>query len=129
MAKTKIGIFGLTGCGGDQLAILNCEDELLNIVSALDLRDFIMASSANDSVCNLDVALVEGAIVTHEDESQIRRVRSRVSIHGIGRRIIFLSPGSSPSSGPVQPSTRAWISSSSVSRSGRFSREPVCRRP
>jgi sulfhydrogenase subunit delta len=80
MTKIEIGIFGLTGCGGDQLAILNCEDELLKIVSALDLRDFVMASSANDSCCSLDVAFVEGAIVTHEDQAQIQRVRERSTV-------------------------------------------------
>ena len=64
MSKPTVGIFGLTGCAGDQLLILDCEDELLGLVELLDIRDFVMASSARDELSMLDVALVEGAVVT-----------------------------------------------------------------
>jgi len=77
MSKPAVGIFGLTGCAGDQLVILNCEDQLLDIVAALDIRDFLMASSMNDTACDLDLALVEGAIVTGQDEVRLRRIRQR----------------------------------------------------
>jgi coenzyme F420-reducing hydrogenase gamma subunit len=73
----RVGIFGLTGCAGDQLVILNCEDELLAIVGALDIRDFLMASSLNDTECGLDIALVEGAVVSRRDEECLRRIRTR----------------------------------------------------
>ena len=46
MNRPKVGIFGLTGCAGDQLVILNCEDRLLDVVALIDIRDFLMASSA-----------------------------------------------------------------------------------
>jgi coenzyme F420-reducing hydrogenase gamma subunit len=77
MSKPKVGIFGLTGCAGDQLVILNCEDELLDLVELIDIKSFIMASSAFDDECELDVALVEGAVVTDRDEQILRRVRER----------------------------------------------------
>ena len=77
MRKPAVGIFGLTGCAGDQLVILNCEDQLLDILAAIDLRDFLMASSANDTACNLDLAFVEGAIVTEQDGKLLRAVRDR----------------------------------------------------
>lgn len=77
MSKPTVGIFGLTGCAGDQLVILNCEDELLTIVDLLDIRSFVMASSAIDEHAQLDVALVEGAVVTDRDEAMIRRIRER----------------------------------------------------
>lgn len=77
MAKPKVGIFGLTGCAGDQLVILNCEDELLDLVELIDIRSFIMASSAVDEECELDVAFVEGAVVTEHDEQVLRRARAR----------------------------------------------------
>ena len=51
MSKPTVGIFGLTGCAGDQLVILNCEDRLMDIVALLDVRDFLMASSENDQAC------------------------------------------------------------------------------
>jgi len=77
MARPIAGIFGLTGCAGDQLVILNCEDELLELVSILDVRDFLMASSANDTECELDVALVEGAVLSRRDEKALQRIRER----------------------------------------------------
>ncbi|HVX38556.1 MAG TPA: hypothetical protein VHB25_03200 [Gemmatimonadaceae bacterium] len=75
--KPTVGIVGLTGCAGDQLVILNCERELLDLVELVDLRDFAMASSGADTECALDVAFVEGAVVTGEDEALLRRVRAR----------------------------------------------------
>ena len=77
MGKPTVGIFGLTGCAGDQLVILNCEDQLLDVVGALDIRDFLMASSANDTQCELDLAFVEGAVLSKRDEETLRRIRER----------------------------------------------------
>jgi len=77
MDKPKIGVFGLTGCAGDQLVILDCEDELLDLAALLDIRDFHTASSAADSGCELDLALVEGAVFTRRDEEALRRIRQR----------------------------------------------------
>jgi coenzyme F420-reducing hydrogenase gamma subunit len=75
--KPTVGIFGLTGCAGDQLVILNCEDQLLDIARVLDVRDFLMASSDNDSQAELDLALVEGAVLSRRDEERLQRIRRR----------------------------------------------------
>jgi sulfhydrogenase subunit delta len=80
MSKPKVGIFGLTGCAGDQLAILNCEDELLQLVELLDIRDFLMATSANDESTRLDVALVEGAVLSQHDEDRLKAIRARSDV-------------------------------------------------
>jgi len=80
MSKPKVGIFGLTGCAGDQLVILNCEDQLLKITGALDIRDFLMASSDNDVECELDLALVDGAVLSRKDEQILKRIRERSKI-------------------------------------------------
>jgi sulfhydrogenase subunit delta len=77
MSKPTVGIFGLTGCAGDQLVVLNCEDRLLELVSLLDIRDFLMASSGGDEECELDIALVEGAVLSDRDEATLRRIRER----------------------------------------------------
>lgn len=79
MSKPTVGIFGLTGCAGDQLVILNCEDQLLDLVGALNLRDFLMASSDNDTQCGLDIALVEGAVLSKRDEETLKRIRQRAN--------------------------------------------------
>lgn len=75
--RPRMGIFGLTGCAGDQLALLDCEDELLEIVERVDVRDFLMASSANDDTGPLDLALVEGAVASRRDEEALSRIRER----------------------------------------------------
>jgi len=80
MSKPSVGIFGLTGCAGDQLAILNCEDQLLDLVSLIDVRDFLMASSENDAACPLDLALVEGAVLTRRDADRLLAVRKRAKL-------------------------------------------------
>ena len=80
MSKPTVGIFGLTGCAGDQLVILNCEDQLLDLVALIDIPDFLMASSENRTGCALDVALVEGAVVTARDAALLRAVRQRAGV-------------------------------------------------
>jgi coenzyme F420-reducing hydrogenase gamma subunit len=75
--KPTVGIFGLTGCAGDQLVILNCEDELLDLVGLLDIRDFAMAGSDNDQACPLDLAFVDGAVLSSRDEARLRAIRRR----------------------------------------------------
>jgi coenzyme F420-reducing hydrogenase gamma subunit len=77
MGKPKVGIFGLTGCAGDQLAILDCEDQLLDLVALIDICDFTMASSDGHGDCALDIAMVEGAVLTQRDAERLRAIRKR----------------------------------------------------
>ena len=75
--KPTVGVFGLTGCAGDQLAVLNCEDELLSMVELLDIRDFLTASSDTDQQSPLDIAFVEGAVMSRRDEEIVRKIPAR----------------------------------------------------
>jgi coenzyme F420-reducing hydrogenase gamma subunit len=74
-----VGVFGLSGCSGDQLVVLNCERELLELARLLDLRDFTTAASDPDRDAPLDVAFVEGAVTSRRDEEVVRRVRERAA--------------------------------------------------
>ena len=76
-AKPKVGIFGLTGCAGDQLQVLNCEDELLRLAERMDIVDWVMVRSQNDHDCRLDVAFVEGVVATQRDLGNLRAIRGR----------------------------------------------------
>jgi coenzyme F420-reducing hydrogenase gamma subunit len=76
-SKPRVGIFGLTGCAGDQLQILNCEDRLLELVADLDIVDWVMVRSENDHGCDLDLAFVEGVVATKRDLECLQRVRER----------------------------------------------------
>lgn len=75
--KPKVGIFGLTGCAGDQLQILNCEDELLHLAGRMDIVDWVMARSDNDHQCRLDIAFVEGVVATQRDLKALKAIRAR----------------------------------------------------
>ncbi len=75
--KPKIGIFGLTSCAGDQLAILNCEDELITIADAFDILDWEMAKTNNDKVTELDIAFVEGVVAQTRDLEALQAIRKR----------------------------------------------------
>lgn len=77
MTKPKVGIFGLTGCAGDQLQILNCESELIQLATELDLVDWVMARSNNDHSCRLDIAFVEGVVATEKDLKTLKEIRAR----------------------------------------------------
>ncbi|MEM2142550.1 MAG: hypothetical protein QXS20_03875 [Candidatus Thorarchaeota archaeon] len=77
--KPRVGVYGFTGCAGDQLLIIHTEDELLNLFNAVDMRSFVMASS-NPPEGELDVAFVEGSISTHEEAERIREIRKRAKI-------------------------------------------------
>lgn len=80
MSKPKVGIYGLTGCAGDQLVILNCEDELLDVVRALDIKSFPMAMSGGDDNCPLDIVFVDGTVVQPKDEEMLKRLRERAKL-------------------------------------------------
>ena len=79
MSKPKVGIFGLTGCAGDQLQILNCEDHLLRLAERLDIVDWVMVRSHNDHTCRLDIAFVEGVVATERDLESLKEIRARAT--------------------------------------------------
>ncbi len=75
--RPRVGIFSLTGCAGDQLQILNCEDQLIRLASELDIVDWVMAMSNNDHETPLDIGFVEGVVATSRDLENLKRIRQR----------------------------------------------------
>lgn len=75
-----IGIFGLSGCWGEQIVILNCEDQLLQLAREVDLADFRAASSADAGDAPLAIAFVEGSVGSDVDETALRRIRARAAL-------------------------------------------------
>ena len=73
--KPRIGIFGLSGCWGEQIVILNCEEELLDLVGAVDIVDFLGGSSANDREGPLSIAFVEGSVGSAREETALVKDR------------------------------------------------------
>jgi sulfhydrogenase subunit delta len=72
--KPKIAVFKFASCDGCQLSLLDAEDELLPVVSAVDIAYFPEASSRMLKG-PYDIGLVEGSITTHHDAERIQHVR------------------------------------------------------
>jgi len=71
-----LGIWKFASCDGCQLSVLDCEDELLAIVDAVEIAYFPEATRGSISG-RYDLALVEGSITTPHDASRIHEVRRR----------------------------------------------------
>jgi coenzyme F420-reducing hydrogenase gamma subunit len=73
-AKPRLAVFKFASCDGCQLTLLDCEDELLDIASRVEIANFPEASRAILKG-PYDVSLVEGSITTQGDAERIRAVR------------------------------------------------------
>jgi len=76
MSKPRVGIYSLTGCAGDQLMILNLEDDLLDILDKLSIVAFQEASSVKKDE-EVDIALVEGSVSTKTDLKRLEEIRKK----------------------------------------------------
>ncbi|MBM4168772.1 MAG: oxidoreductase [Ignavibacteria bacterium] len=72
--KPKVAVWKFASCDGCQLSLLDCEDELLAIVEAIQIAYFPEATRA---VVRgpYDLSLVEGSITTPHDAERIHQVR------------------------------------------------------
>jgi coenzyme F420-reducing hydrogenase gamma subunit len=79
--KPRIAVWKFASCDGCQLALLDCEHELLAIAGAVDIASFPEASRAAGKG-PYDLSLVEGSITTPHDAERIHAIRrsSRVLV-------------------------------------------------
>ncbi|MEM6931098.1 MAG: oxidoreductase, partial [Myxococcota bacterium] len=70
----RLAVHKFASCDGCQLSVLDCEDELLAIASAIDIAYFPEASSRTEPG-PWDVSLVEGSITTEHDRQRILEIR------------------------------------------------------
>jgi coenzyme F420-reducing hydrogenase gamma subunit len=75
--RPRLGVFKLASCDGCQLTLLDCEDELLAVASALDIVRFTEMTSRPDDGDPFDLTLVEGSVSTPEQLEAVRRLRAR----------------------------------------------------
>ncbi len=77
--KPTVGIFGLTGCAGCQLNILNIEDNLLDILKLVDITSWVMAKQDN-SEGPWDVAFVEGSVAKQSEVDRVKKIREKSGV-------------------------------------------------
>ncbi len=73
----RLAVWKFASCDGCQLTLLDCEDELLDVVGQVEIAYFLEASRAA-SPGPYDLSIVEGSITTPDDLDRIREIR-RVS--------------------------------------------------
>jgi sulfhydrogenase subunit delta len=71
--KPRIAIFSLTSCEGCSLSILELEDELLDLLGAVEIVNF--REGMTERSWDIDVGFVDGAVSTPEDEREVTRYR------------------------------------------------------
>ncbi len=78
--KPRVGMFAFTCCEGCGLAVIECENELLDVLSLIDLVEWREGLSEKANPPELDIALVEGSISTHADEQKLKAIRERAKV-------------------------------------------------
>ncbi len=76
LRKPTLAVWKFASCDGCQLSLLDCEDELVGLIGAVDIAYFLEASSALQPG-PYDLSLVEGSITTAHDVTRIKEVRRR----------------------------------------------------
>jgi coenzyme F420-reducing hydrogenase gamma subunit len=72
--KPKLAVWKFASCDGCQLALLDCEDDLLAVAASFEIAYFLEASSSVVKG-SYDLSLVEGSITTPHDAERILEVR------------------------------------------------------
>ncbi|MBI3922551.1 MAG: NADH:ubiquinone oxidoreductase [Armatimonadetes bacterium] len=76
--KPKVGFFSFASCEGCQLMVLECEEELLDLLGAIEIVNF---REAMDKISDdYDIAFVEGSITTERDIEELKEIRAQAKI-------------------------------------------------
>ena len=78
MEKPKVAFFDFAGCEGDQLQVVNLEEDLLKVVEAVDIVSFREAMTGHSD--NYDIAFIEGSITRRSDEARLKEIRKTAKV-------------------------------------------------
>ncbi|MBN1628086.1 MAG: NADH:ubiquinone oxidoreductase [Deltaproteobacteria bacterium] len=73
--KPKVAVFDFTCCEGCELQILNCEEELADLLSALDFVEFREAMT--EKADYYDIAFIDGACSRKSEMARLKDIRKR----------------------------------------------------
>lgn len=76
--KPRVAMFAFTCCEGCGLAVIECENELLDVLNLIDLVEW--REGLSEKAEEYDIALVEGSISTHADEKKIKEIRAKAKV-------------------------------------------------
>jgi coenzyme F420-reducing hydrogenase gamma subunit len=100
--RPRVAVFDLTCCEGCELQILNCEEELPDLVAALDIVEFREAMTGRVDDC--DIAFIDGACSRRSEVAALKEIRRRSKmVIPIGRSLQPRSSGRARISTPSPP--------------------------
>jgi Ni,Fe-hydrogenase III small subunit len=78
MAKPRVAFFDFSSCEGCQLTVSNCEDELLALVSHIDIVNFreIMTERSEE----YDIAFIEGSCTRESEVPRLQKIRETAKV-------------------------------------------------
>ena len=77
-AKPKLAFFSFASCEGCQLQVINCEDELVALLGAVDIVNF--REAIDEKRDDYDIAFVEGAFTRESDRARLEHIRKCAKI-------------------------------------------------
>ncbi len=79
ITKPKLAVWKFSSCDGCQLALLDCEDELLAVAEKVEIAYFLEATRA-EVAGPYDISIVEGSVTTEDEAHRIQRIRASSKI-------------------------------------------------
>lgn len=78
MAKPKLALFSFSCCEGCSLEVLNCENEMLDILGAFEITNYREARTNRSD--DYDIALVEGSITRESEIEELKKIRANAKL-------------------------------------------------
>jgi len=78
MSKPKVAFFDFAGCEGDQLQIVDLEEQLLDVLQHVDIVSFREAMKEHSD--DYDIAFIEGSCTREADEKRLKEIRSNAKV-------------------------------------------------
>jgi len=78
MDRPRVAIFDFACCEGCQLQIVNLEEEILDLIDAVNVVEWREAMSEQSR--EYDIAIIEGSVTRFEDEKRLEIIRTRAKI-------------------------------------------------
>jgi len=76
--RPKVGVFDFTCCQGCELQILNCEEEMPDLIAALDIVAFREAMTERGNY--YDIAFIDGACSRESEIVSLKEIRKKAKI-------------------------------------------------
>lgn len=76
--KPRVAFFDFASCEGDQLQVVNLEEDLLGLLDHVEVVSFREAMKEHSD--QYDIAFIEGSITRASDEARLKQIRANAKI-------------------------------------------------